>query len=364
MKFLICQTGDMISTIHSLPVAKILKKKFPDSKIVYLVSPQCSDLLLSQPNIDEFFIYNRDSHIYYRFNEVFNLFRTVKPSHFIFLGGGNLPNFISWLLRIPIRSGLKSRWSTFLFLNKGIRQKRSMVTMHEMEYNLNLLSYLEIDYFHKEYSTYIPEIHIPPSESESYLNLFKKKLIADGLEPDRKLVFLHPSMPNNALNWSSRNYARFVLKLNQFFPSKFLFVIAFEPSENSFLQGFKEIINRKENEYLKNQIFFLNMEEVGIRYYLSILQKSVLFIGPNNFSTHFASIFKLPTVSLFSPIKNFSALRWGPLSQDKNKTKVLVPDVICGEHKKCALRDCPYYECMGKIEVEDVLKQSLKLIDI
>jgi ADP-heptose:LPS heptosyltransferase len=97
---------------------------------------------------------------------------------------------------------------------------------------------------------------------------------------------------------------------------------------------------------------------------MSILSKAAVFVGPSTGTTHIAAVIGVPVVSIYSPIKIQSSLRWGPLAKDKNKVKILVPDVICGEVKKCALRDCPYYECMSKIEVEDILKQALMIMDL
>jgi ADP-heptose:LPS heptosyltransferase len=171
-------------------------------------------------------------------------------------------------------------------------------------------------------------------------------------------------MTGHTLNWSSRNYARLILKFEQKFPEKFLFVISHTPSDNVFLQGVKEILNRKENRFLKDRIYFFNGQKEGLRHYMSVLSHASVFVGPSTGTTHIAAVLGIPVVGIYSPIKIQSSLRWGPISKNKEKTRVLVPDVICGEVKKCALRDCPYYECMGKIEVEDVLKQAVAIMDL
>jgi hypothetical protein len=56
-------------------------------------------------------------------------------------------------------------------------------------------------------------------------------------------------------------------------------------------------------------------------------------------------------------------MRWGPVNRRPELTKVVVPDVVCGEQFKCAGDLCPYHECMAKIEVEDVLRHSLNLLN-
>lgn len=364
MRVLINRSDAIGDSILTMPMGKILKEKFPEAKVTMLVAAKSADLFKSHPYIDDFKIYNREARFYQKIKEVLRIFREVKPTHYLYVGGGYLPNFISWINRVEFRGGLKSRWHTYLFLNKGIRQKRSMVTMHEMEYNLNLLSPLGINYNYKDKSHYVPEIRLTQDELESYYNSFKKDLIQDELDIDRKMIFIHPGMTGHTLNWSSRNYARLIIKLEQKFPGKFLFIISHTPSDHTFLQGLKEILNKRENKFLKKRIYYFNGQAKGLRHYMAILSKAMLFVGPSTGTTHIAATLGVPVVSIYSPIKVQSSLRWGPLTKNKNKVSVLVPDVICGEVNKCALRECPYYECMGKVEVEDVIKQALTIMEL
>ncbi len=364
MRVLINRSDAIGDSILTMPMAKIIKEKYPEAKVTFLIAEKSADVFKSHPYVDDYKIYNRNARFYTKIREVIRIFSEVKPTHYLYVGGGYLPNFISWLTRISFRGGLKSRWHTYLFLNKGVRQKRSMVTMHEMEYNLNLLSPLGIDYNYKDILHYSPEIHISQDELGMHFNSFKKNLIKEGIEPDRKMVFIHPGMTGHTLNWSSRNYARLILKFEQRFSEKFLFVISHTPSDNAFLQGLKEILSRKENKFLQKRIYFFNGQKDGLRNYMSVLAHASVFVGPSTGTTHIAAVLGVPVVTIYSPIKIQSSLRWGPLPKNKEKTKILVPDVICGEVKKCSLKECPYYECMGKVEVEDVLKQAITIMDL
>ncbi len=364
MRIFINRSDAIGDSILTMPMAKILKEKFPEAKITMLISAKSADVFKLHPYIDDYKIYHRNARFYLKIREIFRLFREIQPTHYFYVGGGYLPNFIAWFNRVKFRGGLKSRWHTYLFLNKGIRQKRSMVTMHEMEYNLNLLAPLGINYNYKDKSHYSPEIYLNQDEIESSQNSFRSDLMKDGIETERKMIVIHPGMTGHTLNWSSRNYARLVLKFEQKFPDKYLFVISHTPSDELFLQGLKEILNRRENEFLKNRIYYFNGQIRGLRHYMGVLTKASVFIGPSTGTTHIAAVLGVPVVSIYSPIKIQSSLRWGPMAKNKDKVKILVPDVICGEVKKCALRDCPYYECMGKIEVEDVLKQALYVMDL
>jgi hypothetical protein len=55
-------------------------------------------------------------------------------------------------------------------------------------------------------------------------------------------------------------------------------------------------------------------------------------------------------------------MRWGPFNQDPKRVRVVVPDVVCGQSYNCAGESCPYYKCMGKIEVDDVVDIAIELL--
>lgn len=364
MKVLINRSDAIGDSILTSGMAKMIKDKYPEAKIVFLISAKSADVFKNHPYIDEVRIYHRSARFYLKIREIIKYFREIKPTHYFYVGGGYLPNFIAWLTLVPFRGGLKSRWHTYLFLNKGIRQKRSMVTMHESEYNLNLLAPMGIDYNFNDKIKFVPEIFISPEEKEQALIQFNRDLVAEGKDLGLKMIFIHPGMTGHTLNWSSRNYGRLILKLEQKFPEKFLFVVSHTPSDQVYLQGMREILDRKEYEFLQKRIFYFNGIKNGLRQYMGVLSQASLFVGPSTGTTHIAAVLGVPVVGLYSPIKVQSALRWGPLSKNNEKIKILVPDVICGEVKKCAERACPYYECMGKIEVEDVVKQATAIMEL
>ena len=83
---------------------------------------------------------------------------------YIFVGGDRLANLVAFIKRIRFRTGLLSKLSTFFFLNKGIRQSRSQVEMHEAEYNLNLLEKLSIFYKSDKKNEYNPELILSEEE--------------------------------------------------------------------------------------------------------------------------------------------------------------------------------------------------------
>jgi ADP-heptose:LPS heptosyltransferase len=68
-----------------------------------------------------------------------SLIKVLKPDIAVSFQCPWWVNFELFKAGVPVRSGVKSQWHSFLFLNKAIRQKRSLAEKHELEYNLELL---------------------------------------------------------------------------------------------------------------------------------------------------------------------------------------------------------------------------------
>lgn len=361
--YLINRSDAIGDTILTTSMAKLIKAHNSEAKVFFIVSPRVGTLLKDHPFIDGYKVYHRERKFFYKMREVLRIFLDVKPTHYLFVGGGFFPNFMAFMTGVGFRGGLKSRWHTYLFLNHGVRQKRSLVTMHEMEYNLNLLAPLGIHYTHHEFLNLIPELSVSKEDEELAFNQLTNELVKNGLDPDKKFIFIHPGMTGHTLNWSSRNYGRLIVRLAEKFPNRFNFLISHTSSDAPYLVGINEIMNLEENRHLlKSSVYFYDGKLFGIKAFMALCKHAVLYVGASTGTTHMAAAVGTPIVGIYSPIKIQSRLRWGPLSIDMNKIKIVVPDVICGENKTCALKACPYYDCMGRVEVEDVLREAINVI--
>jgi heptosyltransferase III len=355
MKVLISRTDAIGDTLLTLPMVKLIKSVFPEAKVAFLVTPQVSPLLELVEDIDAHWVFSPSWSPWKKFLTLRRIFKEFGPSHFFFVGGSHWPSFYAFLKRTLVRSGLKSKWASFLFLNQGIRQSRSIVTMHESEYNLGLLETMGITY--------------KPSERERYRIFFKthhqvltevkkeleKRCQKEGIDFQKEIVIIHPGMTGHTLNWSGRNYGRLIARLEAAFPDRFLFVVSYTPSDEEYLVGAKDYINNHWPHAYSPSVLFINGKDKGLVHYVHLVSMSSLFIGPSTGTTHIANSLNIPQVGLYSPIKVQSALRWGPFHRG-DKVSVLVPEVVCGEQFKCAERSCPYFECMAKIEVDDVVQ--------
>lgn len=362
MKILINRTDAIGDTILTTPIAARLREKYPDADIRFLTSPICAPLFDKHPIINAAFIYDKKTSLISRFRNLSKVFKEFTPDIYIFAGGDQSVSFYAWFKRVRIRTGLISKWQSFLFLNKGRRQKRSLVTMHESDYNLNLLRGIDIDFDAKFRDKYAPQIHIDETQKIVDLKEFDIELKENGLEPKKENIFIHPGMTGHTLNWSSRNYARLVDKLENKYPDRFNWIISHTPSDNSYLVGLKEHFSKC--EYLKGCVYFFDGSKKGLGHYMRILSEASAFVGPSTGTVHIANSLGIKTVGIYSPIKVQSSLRWGPFMRDETQTRLVIPDVVCGEQFKCSGASCPYYECMSKIEVQDIINELESLLEL
>lgn len=362
MKILINRTDALGDTILTLPIASLLRLKFPEADIRFLISPISAPLFEGHSCVDGVFLYNKKSSLISRIKSLKNILNEFKPDVYIFVGGDQFVSFYMWLQKVEKRAGLVSKWPSFLFLNSGVRQKRSLVTMHESEYNLDLLRGLGITYDVKEEQDLSPKIQISEKECKSSIDEFDSLISKSGLDSRLPNIFIHPGMTGHTLNWSSRNYGRLIDKMEVKYPNRFNWIISHTASDQKYLSGIRDHIEKC--EHLQNRVFFFDGGVKGLRNYMNVLSKALAFIGPSTGTTHIANSLGVKTVGIYSPIKVQSTMRWAPYNRDEDKLRLVIPDVVCGEQFKCAGNSCPYYDCMSKIEVQDIMNELIDLLNL
>ncbi|MCF8060589.1 MAG: glycosyltransferase family 9 protein [Bacteriovoracaceae bacterium] len=353
MNILINRTDAIGDTLLSTPLARLIKDKEKSAHITFLVSPRSGDLINLCVGVDEVLIYDPAWPLFKKITFLKSIFENSKWDSYFHLGGSFLPSFFAFFFRVKNRGGLRSKIFSFLFLNKGVRQSRSTVVMHECEYNMALAAPFNYHFSGRHLDKYRPTLKIDSSLAQS---IRKEELIPI----DKKIIIVHPGMSGHTLNWSSRNYGRLLHRLYNKFGDDFYYLVSFTPSDEPYLMGLRDYVSQ--DSQLNKSVHFFDGSKKGLIHYAHLLSQANLFIGPSTGTTHMANAMNIPLVALYSPIKVQSSLRWGPYKND-DMVEVLVPDVVCGEINSCAGASCPYYECMSKIEVQEVYKACSGLIE-
>ena len=362
MKVLINRSDAIGDTLLTSPMAQLIKERYPDAKVGFIISEKCRDLFEKHPYVDDIFVWKGVINL----KSLISFFWTIKKykaSAFFYVGGSHIPTFFSWFLRIKIRGGLRSKWQSFLFLNHGKRQKRSFVEMHESDYNLHLLRPLDIVYDFSKKSNYKPRIILDKKQRSEAYQYFVQDVKQEKIVFKDDMIFIHPGMTGHTLNWPPENYVKIIARIEKNYPDKYLFVVSYTPADKQYIADFDLEFSKEEYKYLQSKVYKFNGAIKGLRNFINILDRARMIIGPSTGTIHIANSLGIKVVSLYSPIKVQSAKRWGPFDRDQSLTRVVVPDVVCGEQFHCLGDICPYYECMLRIEIADVFKEISDLLE-
>lgn len=333
-KFLLIRTDRIGDLILSTPVAEAIKKVYPDSFVSFLVSPYTQDILKNNPFVDEVILDNYRG--IKRFFQLLKLIRSKKFDVTILLFPRWRLSFLVFLAGIKIRIGTAYR-AYSLFFNYKIRKHRKTIERHELEYNLDMLSILNI------YSEKIaPKIFLSLKEEKSYQKFFW----ALNLNKNEKVVIVHPGSKNSALNYPLEKLASVADKIIE--RTKAKVIITGGKDEIKLAQRMKDL--------MKNKPYDLS-GETNLRQLAAIIKKGNLFISNSTGPMHIASALGTPIIAFFSPIFVTSPKRWGPYG-DKNY--VFLPPV--GVCLKCQPKKCPYYDCMEKIDEDLVVSKAIEIL--
>ncbi len=257
-----------------------------------------------------------------RFHTLFKQVRELHPDAAVVFHAPWWVGLLLWLARVPVRVGQRSQWHSFIFFNRGVRQKRSRVEHHELDYN-----YLLIE----------QGLNLQPLPRRS-LNLTTTK---SAKLPAGSYYVVHPGMGGSALNWPSEHYQSLIRQLALEKPV----AITGTATDDAYLQPLKAALKGVANvHWLDGQ---LSTEEL-----LGLLKNAVAVVAPSTGVVHLAASLGVRTVGLYSPVHVQAAKRWGPRGP---QASALSPEVDCPGKMACLGQACHYFACMEKISVEDVL---------
>lgn len=227
------------------------------------------------------------------------LLRQLSPEMVVIFYAPWWAYFEVWWHRIQLRVGRYSRWFSFLFLNKGLRQSRSRSEKHEAEYNLELAQLarrLLLQDQPVKTAVSAPVLHL---KAPLLRQVFEKLLIRP-----QEYIVIHPGMAGSALNWPPEHYQNLIEEfLKQ--DSKTQVVITGTHID----QPWTEPLLR----HFKNEKRVISaVDTVNLLELLFLLSKARAVVVPSTGVAHLAASLGTPTLALYSPVKAHSSKRWGP----------------------------------------------------
>lgn len=265
----------------------------------------------------------------------FALLRQVRDAKYSSAIVFHAPWWVScllWLARVPVRGGVRSQWHSFLFLNRSIRQKRSLAEHSELEYNFKLVE--EIMSLPKVDRV---SLRLKGQEGGARTSLFARFGLHEGA-----YTVVHPGMGGSALNWPTEHYAQLIREVAR----EGKVAVTGTAADEAYLAPLLDSLSD-----LSNVVWLdgkLNGPEL-----ITVLGGARVVVAPSTGVLHLAASSGRPTIGLFSPVRVQHPRRWGAQGQ---RARMLMPDVECPGELRCLGAECAKFDCMKSLEPEQVLR--------
>jgi len=302
-KHIVISRTDSIGDVAlTLPIAGILKEKFPAAKISFLGNTYTKPVIACCKHVDEIW-------------EWAELQKLNQQEQIAFLKSKNIDVFIHVFPRKEIaklakkakiehRIGTSHRLFHLLTCNHRPGFTRKNSDLHEAQLNTKLLSPLGIT---QEY-TLLELAHFAAFKNIQALPTELQNLLSTG----KKNIILHPKSQGSAREWALENFVEIAAKLD---PTKYN--IFFTGTEKEGLL-FRNFIPKKPNVF--DVTGKMNLYEL-----ISFIKSADLLIAASTGPLHLAGLTGIHAFGLFSTQRPTHAGRWQPLG---NKVFILEEKII------------------------------------
>jgi heptosyltransferase-2 len=288
--------------------------------------------------LDRTIIYDKDGkHKSWRRSIKFAM--NLKKKRFdlaIILHPTNRVHLITYFAAIPRRVGFDRKLG-FLLTDK-IKHTKQFGEKHELEYNLDILRYLDIEV--KDKSLFMP---LKP-EAENWA---QETLRQQGIKEKDKLLAIHPGASCPSKIWPNERFSALADRLVEKFAVKVLILAAAKDSRLAQMVA--------ENMHYPA----INLAgKTSVSQLASLLKRCRLFISNDSGPVHIASAVGTAVISIFGrDQKGLSPRRWGPRGE---RDRFLHKPIGCIE---CLAHNCKKeFSCLKAISLEDVLAVADSLL--
>lgn len=262
--------------------------------------------------------------------KLLNILREVQPALTVSFQAPWWINFAFFYFGIEKRVGVLSKWHSFLFLNRGVRQKRSEAIFNELEYNHQLVH----DGLGDTSSIQYPFLTLAPVAATPLPEL------------PSQFVVIHPGMAGSARNWPTARYVELIGMLSE----KTTVVITGTKADTPYVQPIQAVLGNHKN------VLWLN-EQLNIEQLFRVLTLASHVVAPSTGVLHLAASLGTPVTGIYSPVRVQKATRWGPKGRN---AKTLTPKVDCPGYFSCLGEKCPHFDCMTLVSSQEVY-QNIQL---
>ncbi|MGZ3711781.1 MAG: glycosyltransferase family 9 protein, partial [Bdellovibrionota bacterium] len=206
-RILLVRTDKIGDVVLTTPAIAAMRRKFPNAKIVGLTSPVAAEIYRLNPHLSERIVLDPEQYSgFFGFWRLVGRLRKEKFQAAVVFQTKMSVALALLFSGIGIRIGPYSKWWSWLCYNRGRRQSRSAVEMHEADYNIQLLRHFGINVADTWEKTHL-------TVDENVRREATRFFVEKGLLKKFKTVAIHPGMSGSALNWPENHYVNLARRL-------------------------------------------------------------------------------------------------------------------------------------------------------
>jgi heptosyltransferase III len=330
---IISRTDKIGDVILTLPLAGILRKNYPEARLLFLGSTYTKPVVSTCEHIDEFIDFselkdlNKNDQI--KKLEAFNadVILHVYPN-----------KQIAWLAKkagIPIRIGTSHRIYNLTSCNRLVRLNRRNSDLHEAQLNIKLLKPLDLD-------TEIPIEQIGSLYGFTRIAELDRN-INKILAKDKIRIILHPKSKGSAREWGLKNFSELIENLPQ---EKYQIFITGTSEEGLLMREFLDSHSRK----ITNMTGKLSLDQL-----FAFIASADALVAASTGPLHMAAALGKVAIGLYPPIRPMHPGRWGCIGQNAH---VMVKDIECNHCRKADRCEC--IESISPIDIKKILDHITK----
>lgn len=339
-KILIIRRSALGDTIHTLPLAKALRDRYPDARIDWIVEDKAAQFIQNNPLLDKVYVIHKNTGGIRDFLSLIYQIRKEKYDIAIdtqqLLKSGIIMGLSAAKRKIALSDG---REFSGVFANEIIKSNRKQfdISYHVVRRNLEIAKYLDADSENIEFV--LPEI---PQEAKE-----KVKSLLQNINPDLKTIILAPETTWENKHWTVEDWKAIIRYL------KGKVNLIYTGTDND--KGLSEAIL---SETHRDDIINLR-GKTSLQELTELFTHADLVITPDSGSAHIAWATGKPSViTLFFAT---SAERTAPFGEKYYAVQAKSPCSPCMK-KVCKFNNNKKNQCIYSINFEEIVKLINKIL--
>lgn len=326
-RIIISRTDSIGDVILTLPLAGLLKERFPQSTIIFMGRSYTHDVIRACTHIDAFLNWDELAS-----RDKTKAVKSLKEFHADLIIHVFPRREIAHLARkagIPARLGTTNRLYHWLSCNKLVRLSRRKSSLHEAQLNMMLVESIT------------GTGNLALENIYPYYGLTRTEALDDSvaslIDRQKMNIILHPKSKGSAREWGLKNFVELINLLPE---EKCKVFISGTEEEGKMM----EVSGIFENPRVENLCGRMSLGQ-----FMSFIQASDALVAASTGPLHLAAALGIKAIGIYPPIRPMHPGRWAPVGKHAS---YLVKEKECNDCRK----EGPCH-CMQEIKPEEIIQR-------